>query len=308
MIQLYSLLFGVAVAGVILTVFLGLRGRGEEQTIEQERIYSVSTPVTLEEVELSQPFADRVLRPGMTALLSFLGRLTPQRNLQEIQHKLELAGRPFRWTVVNFVGLRLLVALLLGALAFVVMLFTDLDVGRRLLLTAALTGLGYYLPVVWLGRRIRGRQAALLRALPDGLDMLNICVGAGLGFDSALTRVGEQWRTPLADEFNRVVAEIRLGKTRRQALLDLTHRTEVMEIENFVATIVQADQLGVSIAKVLRTQAEQMRILRRQRAEEQARQATIKLLFPLVFLIFPSMFAVLLGPAIPIIMESLGAL
>jgi tight adherence protein C len=307
-ISLFSLLFGVAVAGVVLTVFLGLRGRGEEQTIEQERIYSVSTPMTLEEVELSQPFGERVIRPGLTALLNFLGRLTPQRNLQELQHRLELAGRPFRWTVVNFVGLRLLAALLLAVLAFLVMFFTDLDIGRRLLLTGALAGLGYYLPVLWLGRRIRGRQRDLLRALPDGLDMLNICVGAGLGFDAALTRVGEQWQTPLADEFNRVVAEIRLGKTRRQALLDLNRRTEVMEIENFVATIVQADQLGVSIAKVLRTQAEQMRILRRQRAEEQARQAAIKLLFPLVFLIFPSMFAVLLGPAVPMIVESLGGL
>lgn len=306
---LFSLLFGVVVAGLVLTMFIGLRGRGEEQTLEQERIYSVSTPVTLEEVELSQPFADRVIRPGVTTLLNFLGRLTPQRNLQELQHRLELAGRPFGWTVVNFVGLRLLAALLLAVLGFIVMLaVSSLQLGQRLLLTAALAGLGYYLPVVWLGRRIRGRQAALLRALPDGLDMLNICVGAGLAFDSALIRVGEQWDTPLADEFNRVVAEIRLGKTRRQALLDLNRRTEVMEIENFVATIVQADQLGVSIAKVLRTQAEQMRILRRQRAEEQARQATIKLLFPLVFLIFPSMFAVLLGPAVPIIMESLGAL
>ena len=129
-----------------------------------------------------------------------------------------------------------------------------------------------------------------------------------MGFDAALSRVGHQWKTPLSDEFNRVVAEIRLGKTRRQALLDLSRRTEVSEIENFVATIVQADQFGVSIAKVLRTQAEQMRIFRRQRAEEAARQATIKLLFPLVFMIFPSMLAVLLGPAIPQIMDALGGL
>ena len=202
----------------------------------------------------------------------------------------------------------MLTAILLAALAFLVMLFTDLDFSRRLLLTGALGALGYFLPVLWLGRRMRARQRALLRALPDGLDMLNICVGAGLGFDAALSRVGDQWQTPLADEFNRVVAEIRLGKTRRQALLDLSRRTEVMEIENFVATIVQADQLGVSIAKVLRTQAEQMRIVRRQKAEEQARQASIKLLFPLVFLIFPAMFAVLLGPAVPLILETFTGL
>jgi tight adherence protein C len=308
-ISIYSLLFGVAVAGVIFTLALALRSGGEVETSEEERLYSftASTPVTLEDVELSQPFSDRVLRPAVSRLLNFFGRLTPQRNLQELQHRLELAGRPYGWTVVNFVGLRVVAALVLGALGFVLTLLTDLAFLQRLLLAFALGGLGYFLPIVWLGRRTRQRQSALLRALPDGLDMLNICVGAGLGFDAALSRVSEQWKTPLADEFNRVVAEIRLGKTRRQALLDLARRTEVMELENFVATIVQADQLGVSIAKVLRTQAEQMRILRRQRAEEQARQASIKLLFPLVFMIFPSLLAVLLGPAIPKILDAFSS-
>jgi tight adherence protein C len=293
---------------MVMSLLFGLRARGQTQTIEQERLYSIATPLTLEEVELSQPFSERVVRPAMTSLLNFLGRLTPQRNIQDLQHRLEVAGRPFGWTVVNFVGLRLLSALLFGAIVFVVTIFTDISFLRRLLLALGFVGLGYYVPLLWLNSRMRSRKQALLRALPDGLDMLNICVGAGLGFDAALSRVGDQWKTPLADEFNRVVAEIRLGKTRRQALLDLAHRTEVMELENFVATIVQADQLGVSIARVLRAQAEQMRILRRQRAEELARQAVIKLLFPLVFMIFPALLAVLLGPAIPKVMNSLGAL
>jgi tight adherence protein C len=193
-------------------------------------------------------------------------------------------------------------------LFFALTLLGDLSMPLRILVTAAVGILGFYLPMFWLGTRISQRKSAILRALPDGLDMLNICVGAGLGFDAALSRIGERWHTPLADEFNRVVAEIRLGKTRRQALLDLADRTDVLEVENFIATIVQADQLGVSIAKVLRAQAEQMRILRRQRAEELARQATIKLLFPLVFLIFPAMLAVLLGPAVPQIIQALGGL
>jgi tight adherence protein C len=308
MAPIVSLLFGVAVGGVILTLIVGLRAAGETDTVEEDRIFSLSTPMTLEEVELSQPFADRVIRPSVSKLLNFLGRLAPQRNLQELQHRLEVAGRPFGWTVVSFVGLRLLSTLLVAALAFILTIPTDIIFLRQLLLAAAAGGLGYFLPVLWLNQQTRRRQSGLLRALPDGLDMLNICVGAGLGFDAALSRIGEQWQTPLADEFNRVVAEIRLGKTRRQALLDLAHRTEVMELENFVATIVQADQLGVSIAKVLRTQAEQMRIFRRQRAEEQARKATIKLLFPLVFMIFPALLAVLLGPAIPQVMGALGAL
>jgi tight adherence protein C len=299
-----NLLFGITVSGVLLTLLYGLRAATQGRTEEEDRLYTLTTPMTLEEVELSEPFSERIVRPALTTLLQTLGRLTPQRNLQDLQHRLEVAGRPFGWTVVSFLGLRLLSAVLLAALVFLLTLFADLTLGRRLLLTMAVGALGYFLPILWLNWYTRRRQSALVRALPDGLDMLNICVGAGLGFDAALTKIGDQWDTPLSEEFNRVVAEIRLGKTRRQALVDLARRTEVSEIENFVATIVQADQLGVSIARVLRTQAEQMRIFRRQRAEEQARQATIKLLFPLVFMIFPAMLAVLLGPAVPQILET----
>ena len=305
---IFMVLFGLVVGGAVLTVLFGLRSQGEAQALEQERIYSVGTTLTLEEVELSQPFRERVLRPISESILGFLGSLTPQQNLQEMQHRLEVAGRPYGWSVVDFMGLRVLSALLSAALAFVLTMLGEVALLQRLFLMAAAGGLGFFLPVLWLRQRINSRKSQLLRALPDGLDMLNICVGAGLGFDAALSRVGDVWDTVLADEFNRVVTEIRLGKTRREALLDLADRTEVLEIENFVATIVQADQLGVSIAKVLRTQAEQMRILRRQRAEEAARQATIKLLFPLVFLIFPSMLAVLLGPAVPQIIDTLGSL
>ena len=308
MTTLYVLLFGFTVGGVIFTLFLGLRSQGQVQILNQERLYSVSRTLTLEEVELSMPFVERVLKPNLDRVLTFLGRLTPQRNLEVLHHRLEVAGRPYGWTVVDFMGLRVLAGLLFGFMTLALSFLGNIPLVRQLLIVAVTVLLGYQLPVLWLRWRINQRKSGILRALPDGLDMLNICVGAGLGFDAALVRVSSQWDTPLGDEFNRVVAEIRLGKTRRQALLDLADRTEVMEIENFVATIVQADQLGVSIAKVLRTQAEQMRIFRRQRAEEMARQATIKLLFPLVFLIFPSMLAVLLGPAVPQIMEALGGL
>ncbi len=308
MIGIYSLLFGVAVGGAVLALFLSLRVRQQARALEEERFYSTWTTMTLEDVELAQPFRVRIIKPAFNKFLNFLGRFAPQRNVEEIQHKLEVAGRPYGWTVVDFLGLRLLSAFVFGVLFFGLSLLGDMAMTTRVLLTAAVTFLGFYLPMFWLGRRISWRKNAILRALPDGLDMLNICVGAGLGFDAALTKVGERWQTPLADEFNRVVAEIRLGKTRRQALLDMANRTEVMEVENFVATIIQADQLGVSIAKVLRAQAEQTRILRRQRAEELARQATIKLLFPLVFLIFPAILAVLLGPAIPQLIRTLGGL
>jgi tight adherence protein C len=303
-----TLLLGIAAGGATLAFLLGWQTRSQREELDVDRLMFEQVDTTLEELELDRPFRERVIQPGLAALLNMTGRMAPQRNLETVQHNLEIAGRPFGWTVVDFLGLRLLSIPVVGGLGFVLLLLTDMPLTTRLVLTLLFGGIGFFLPVVWLGRRMRARQYAILRALPDGLDMLNICVGAGLGFDQALARIGERWDNPLSEEFTRVVAEIQLGKPRRQALLDLSKRTEVTEVESFVASIVQATQLGVSIARVLETQAEQMRIIRRQRAEETARQATIKLLFPLVFMIFPSMLAVLLGPAIPQILEAFGSL
>lgn len=308
MTALPAILFGLLVSGAILTFLVGLQTRTRTQNLDQDRMYFASSGLTLEEVEMSRPFRERVIRPAKDALVGYLGRLTPQRNLEKIQHMLEVAGRPNNWTVADLTGLRVVCAIVLALLIFALFLLGDLRLSSRLFLTIVGGALGYYLPILWLSNRAQQRKKEILSALPDGLDMLNICVGAGLGFDAALSRVGERWQTALAHEFNRVVAEMRLGKPRRQALLAMAERTEVPDVENFVATIIQADQLGVSIAKVLRTQAEHMRIKRRQRAEELARQATIKLLFPLVFLIFPALLVVLLGPAVPQLVRTLGGL
>lgn len=306
MTPLLAILFGFLVSGAVLALLLGLRSSAQSRSWDQDRMYFVSMGPTLEEVEMSRPFRDRVIRPAVAAFSGYLGRLTPQRNLEKLHHQLELAGRPHNWTVADLTGVRIVCGIVLALLIFSLLLLGDLQLASRLLVTILAGVVGYYLPLLWLSNRIRQRKKEILFALPDGLDMLNICVGAGLGFDAALSRVGERWKTALAEEFNRVVAEMRLGKTRRQALLAMAERTEVPDVDNFVATIIQADQLGVSIAKVLRTQAEHMRIKRRQRAEELARQATIKLLFPLVFLIFPSMLVVLLGPAVPQLLRTLG--
>lgn len=307
-VTIFSFAFGLLVSGAILTLFLGLRARAESRSLEIDRFYTTATKVTLEDVELTRSFGDRVIRPGLSSLLGFLGRLAPKRNLDEIQHRLEVAGRPYGWSVADFMGLRVLGAGTFALLYLMLTFLGDLSGPSRLLLALVVGFAGFNLPSFWLSRRVSQRKNTIRRALPDGLDMLNVCVSAGLGFDAALSRVSERWRSPLADELNRVFVEIRLGRPRRQALQDLAYRTGVVEVESFVATIIQADQLGVSIAKVLETQAEQMRIIRRQRAEEEARQATIKLLFPLVFLIFPAMLAVLLGPAVPQVIEALSDL
>jgi tight adherence protein C len=153
------------------------------------------------------------------------------------------------------------------------------------------------LPSLYLSATISRRQDAIIKKFPDALDLMSICVDAGLPFDGSMARVNEKWDDPLADEFGRVIYEVQLGKSRRQALRDMADRMDVNDVSSFIAAILQAEHLGVSIGKVLRIQSEQMRIRRRQRAEEKAHQAPIKMLFPLVFLIFPSMFIVLLGPA-----------
>jgi tight adherence protein C len=166
--------------------------------------------------------------------------------------------------------------------------------------------LGYTVPEFWLGGRIKKRQHAILLSIPDALDLLTISVRAGLGFDAALGKVVEKMNGPLTDEFQRALAEVRVGKVRREALRDIIPRTEVAPLSNFIGAIIQAEQLGVSISKVLQVQSEQLRIERRQRAEEMAAKAPIKMLFPLVGCIFPALFIVILGPAIILIVKGLG--
>jgi len=164
------------------------------------------------------------------------------------------------------------------------------------------------MPGIWLGQEIKKRKTNIVKALPDALDLLTIAVEAGLAFDSGIQRVAEKWDNELSKEFRRVLQDMRLGRTRRDALKDLAERTGVEDVQTFTAAIIQADQLGVSMAKILRVQSDQMRIRRRQRAEELAQKAPVKMLFPMVFLIFPALFVVILGPAVPRITQAFGGL
>lgn len=290
--------------GVFLLAGLGLVGYGWARsrrpgTTLEERLAEFGTlerPPTLEEIELSQPFSERVLLPLVTNLAEFAMRLSPQRSTEALQHKLDLAGNPYELT--RYIGLRVLAALLFGGLGVVLFVVAKtLPFIQRVLLPIVGAGLGYYLPVLSLGRKISKRQDDIVRSLPDALDLLTICVEAGLGFDAAMARVAEKWDNELSLAFNRVLQEIQLGKLRREALRDMADRMEVRDVSTFVAAIIQAGQLGVSLARVLRIQSDQMRVRRRQRAEELARAATLKILPPVAFLIFPSILIVLLGPA-----------
>lgn len=254
-------------------------------------------PVTLEEIELSQPFSERVLSPIITGLAGFAMRFSPAESQKALQHKLDLAGNPYEMS--KFVGTRILAGLLFAGLGIAgAFLLKNLSFIQRILMPLVGGGLGYFMPVMSLGSKISKRQKEILRSLPDALDLLTICVEAGLGFDAAMAKVAEKWDNELCLAFSRVIQELQLGKLRREALRNMADRMDVRDVSTFVAAIIQADQLGVSIARVLRIQSEQMRMRRRQRAEELASQAGIKMLPAIAFLIFPAIFIILLGPAV----------
>ncbi len=294
-----ALVFAVLVGLVLIAVKLV---RSRESVSVEERLEEFGTleqPPTLEEIELSQPFTERVLVPLLEWLADLAERINPQGGMENVQHNLDLAGNPYGWSPTQFLGFRFLAALLLGGLGLVVLVLAKgVALPRRIVLVGIMATGGYHLPSLWLRSKTSSRQREIRRSLPDALDLLTICVEAGLGFDGAIARVAEKWNNELSREFRRVLQEIQLGKLRREALRNMADRIEVAEVSTFVAAIVQAEELGVSIAKVLRIQAEEMRRRRRQRAEELARQAPIKMLPAIAFLIFPAIFVVLLGPAV----------
>lgn len=298
-----TLLFAFLAGAGILIVFLGLANSSSQPDPVEERLKLYGTrPRSLEEIELSQPFAERALMPMIRGLASFLTRTTPQKNVERVRHRLDLAGNPNNWTPSDFLGVRGLVAIFGTALGTLLSFALRMDPALILMFMGIGGTLGFFAPVFWLGRKIKARQNAIQKQLPDAMDLLTISVESGLSFDGAMAKVAEKWDNELSKAFARVLSEIRVGKLRREALRDMAHRIEVADFTNFIAAIIQADQLGVSIAKVLRIQSEQMRIKRRQRAEKLANEAPIKMLIPLAFLVFPSIFIVLLGPTVLIFM------
>jgi len=303
-----------AIMGVLLLLIAGLvviylvrRQPSEEELIRMRMIEygDRETPVTLEEIELSLPFTQRILIPVIQRAAGLVARFMPANVLETTRQKLETAGRPRNLGPSEFMAIRFIAAALLGGLTFLVFLRASGRAAQfRALFPPLMTAFGFFLPTIWLGSRIKSRQDEVIKALPDALDLLTICVEAGLGFDAAMSKVAEKWDDTLSMEFGRVIQEIQLGKLRREALRDMADRMMVTDVSTFVAAVIQADQLGVSMAKVLRIQSDQMRLRRRQRAEQKAHQAPIKMLFPMAFLIFPALFIVLLGPAVIVLMES----
>ena len=302
------LLMALLAAGGVLLIVWALLGARTSDPV-QARLTQLGTlegVTSLEEIELQQPVMDRTLRPMMRRLSGIGTRLTSRERVGRYEQQLAEAGYPYGLRTIDFLGLKVVSAIVVSGLAFLLFgLALGSDFASSFIFTLIALIVGFFFPDYWLVTRIRARQKAILLAIPDTLDLLTISVKAGLGFDAALGKVIEKTEGPLTDEFRRALAEVRIGKPRRDALKEMVARTNVPALTNFIGAIVQAEQLGVAIANVLEVQSEQLRIERRQRAEEMAAKAPIKMLFPLVGCIFPSLFIVILGPAMILIVNNL---
>jgi tight adherence protein C len=269
----------------------------------------------LEELELSRPFADRVFKPFLAQISRLTSRISPGNSMEKIEQNLAQAGNPRGLNVESFYGLKGVVAVVLGVMVTIVMYLNPLpgtipyppEVPISALIWAVIAVVvGFFFPDLWIRDEKKRRQKRITKVMPDTIDIIAISVEAGLGFDGAVQRVAGKSKDDLSMEFERYLLELRLGKSRKEALRNIIWRTGVPDLSSFITAIVQADTLGVSIANVLRIQSDQMRIRRRQRAEELAHKAPIKMLFPMALFIFPAIFVVILGPVIPQIQSGLG--
>jgi tight adherence protein C len=299
-------ILAIVVILAIVLVILGINAPEADDPIASRLAeFSITDePVTLEDIELSLRFRDRIILPFLNKIGQIASRFTPQATLMNTAKRLEMSGNPMQLDPAVFLTARVVIAILFSGLVFAVFAMSGRNWLQGLGLSVLFLIVGFMFPEIWLTGRINARQRAVFRALPDALDLLTVCVEAGLGFDGAMGKVHEKWNDDLALEFGRVLQEIRLGKLRREALRDLAERVNVPELTSFVAAVVQSEQLGVSMGKVLRIQSDQMRVRRRQMAEEEANRAPIKMVFPIGCLIFPSILLVLLGPAALMLLSS----
>jgi len=297
-----ALLAGVGVFLVFASMVLG-----QQLDPVQARLQQISVrPRTLEELELQRPLAERTIMPIVQGLASLISRFYPANTAKSLQTRLKRAGMETT-SVEFFIGVKAFVGIIVGvAVSSLVNLLT----GGALFTFGALVGalfVGFLAPDFYLSSRASSRGNAILDQLPDALDLLTISVEAGLGFDAAIIKVTEKMKGPLTDELRRAAGEQRVGKSRVEALRGINERIDVKELQSFISAIIQADQLGVPMSKVLRVQSEQLRTDRRQRAEEKAARAPILIMLPTVGCIFPSLFIVILAPAALSAMKSCGS-
>lgn len=294
----------------VFTLIIGLyKAAGSERNYLLNRLKTVVTSSIErkkdEEDELNKPFSERVLKPILNQLSQFTARLIPARSRKKLEQAIQEAGFPGNLKAHEFQALHYILIAILSLGCWFLAYKAQEEIFIQVLMLFLGGFLGNFLGKSYLSAKARARNLSMEKELPNMLDLLMVSVEAGLGFDSALHRIVEKSNGILSDEIRIVLHEIQMGKTRRDALTDLGKRTGVEDIQAFTGAMVQADQLGISIGKVLRTQAQQVRTKRRQKVEEAAMKAPIKMLFPLIFFIFPSIFIVLMGPAVIQIYKSL---
>ena len=298
-----AIVFG---AGIFLAISSMDRTVAKDDELERMlKGYGEIEQINIDEIELRKPFEERVLRPALEQFGRFLGDRTPQKSRDNLRVKLSVAGNPGNLSVGGFQAVRqvgaflgLVVGALLGLLLFQI---PGLAIGIAL---GAL--IGFYAPMYWVNSLIGSRRIDIQKSMPDAMDLLTIASEAGQSFDAAISNVVEKYDNALSDEFATVIRETQLGRPRLEALEEMGRRCGVEDLNNFVQAIIQSEQMGVGIAKILRVQAQELRRKRRQRAQEKAAPATLKMMLPMVGCIFPTLWIILLGPAILVVLKAKG--
>ena len=303
----------IIIAGIFLSGFglmwAGLMIAFAEKNMLVARLkemesYSPQSKLGMED-ELRASFKERVFVPMLKKMSAFTQKYTPLKQREMTEKRLINAGRPFNWSAAEFISIQYATAVIFAIVVALLGYLGHISPDVQYLVVIGGFACGYILVQILLKISVSNRQAKIEKELPDVLDLLTISIEAGLGFDAALQRVVQKSKGPLAQEFNLCLQEMRMGKNRKEALRDLGLRNETADLNTFVGAIIQADQLGVSIGNVLRTQSDQMRAKRKQRAEEKAMKAPIKMLIPMLLFILPTIFIIVLGPSILQMMETI---
>jgi tight adherence protein C len=307
---LTSVIFGFLFAGGVFLVFYSFdrhRAASDPGSIqEQLKGYGEINAGSLDEIELARPFDERVLKPVFERLGQFIAERTPEKQRVALAAKLSLAGMPGGLSAGGFSAVRIFVAglgVVLGALLGALLRG---DVLGWFLGGAVGLLIGYFVPALWLNSAVADRRKQIQKALPDAMDLLTISSEAGQSFDASMQAVVDKFQNALTDEMGKVIREVQLGRPRLEALDDMGARSGVEDLNNFVQAVIQSEQMGVGIAKILRIQSAELRRRRRQRAQEQAAQASLKMLLPMVGCIFPTLWIILLGPAILVVLKARG--
>lgn len=287
----------ISISALIYNLLASPRKKSDDIRSRLERIKNQVVQNSVE-VEMSRPFSERVLRPIMENIGKGLLRLAPNEMINNFERKIIMAGKPKDWGVKNWLGFQAFMTIGVPVIILIVFIQMHLDYKNLIFMTFATASIGMLYPNMTLNSRIRKRQAEIMKTLPDIMDLLTVSVEAGLTFDSALSKVVEKMSGSLSKEFGIVLQELKVGKSKKESMFEMADRLGVQDLRSFVGAVVQADQLGVSLGRVLRIQSEQIRQNRKQRIQEKAMKAPIKMLIPMIIFIFPSIFIVLLGPVV----------